>query len=334
MKTMIITAASLSLCSLASAQIVVDGTAEAAYGAAKAVQTVQTQFGDSNLGVIDYANGSECDGGYAVIQDGYLYIVIAGNLESNYNKMEVFVDCKPGGQNRLLGNNVDVDFNGLNRMGESPAGAGNGLTFDQGVEPDFWFGATCGGSPWAMYLNWAELPTAGAGVGGYLGTAGSGAAVVGANGVEAAINNSNAAGVAGGTQAGDGTGVTTGVELKIPLSLIGYTTGQIKICAFVNGSGHDYLSNQVMGGCAPDTGNLAEPRLVNFALLAGDQFFAVGAATNPCPGDIDGNGQVDGSDLGQLLGSWGLPGVTDLNGDGTTDGADLGTLLGAWGPCP
>ena len=33
-----------------------------------------------------------------------------------------------------------------------------------------------------------------------------------------------------------------------------------------------------MGGCAPGTGNLAEPRLVNFALLAGDQFFTVGTA--------------------------------------------------------
>ncbi len=334
MKTMIISAATLSLCSLASAQIVVDGTAEAAYGAAKAVQTVQTQFGDSNLGVIDYANGSECDAGFAVIQDGYLHVVIAGNIESNFNKLELFIDCKSGGQNRLLGNNIDVDFNGLNRMGESPEGAGNGLTFDTGFEADFWFGATCGGSPWAMYLNWAELPTAGAGVGGYLGTAASGAAVNAANGIMAAINNINAAGVAGGTQAGSGEGVTTGVEFKIPLSLIGYTTGQIKICAFVNGNGHDYLSNQVMGGCAPDTGNLAEPRLVNFALLAGDQFFTVGTATNNCVGDIDGNHLVDGSDLGQLLGSWGQSGATDLTGDGTTDGADLGTLLGAWGICP
>jgi hypothetical protein len=52
-----------------------------------------------------------------------------------------------------------------------------------------------------------------------------------------------------------------------------------------------------------------------------------------CAPDFNGDGQVNGADLGVLLGSWGLPG-TDLNGDGTTDGADLGLLLGTWGTCP
>ncbi|MFO0873015.1 MAG: hypothetical protein U0575_03470 [Phycisphaerales bacterium] len=51
-----------------------------------------------------------------------------------------------------------------------------------------------------------------------------------------------------------------------------------------------------------------------------------------CPGDFDGNGVIDGADLGVLLSGWGQPG-TDLTGDGTTNGADLGVLLAAWGPC-
>ncbi|MFO0895401.1 MAG: SUMF1/EgtB/PvdO family nonheme iron enzyme [Phycisphaerales bacterium] len=46
-------------------------------------------------------------------------------------------------------------------------------------------------------------------------------------------------------------------------------------------------------------------------------------------GDLNGSGEVDGADLGMLLGGWGLP-AADLNDDGTTDGADLGILLGAW----
>lgn len=53
-----------------------------------------------------------------------------------------------------------------------------------------------------------------------------------------------------------------------------------------------------------------------------------------CPGspaDINGDGQVDGADLSQLLGGWGQPGVTDINNDGITDGADLSQLLGDWG---
>ena len=49
------------------------------------------------------------------------------------------------------------------------------------------------------------------------------------------------------------------------------------------------------------------------------------------PADLNGDGVVNGADLGQLLGNWGQPGATDLNGDGTTNGADLGFLLGHWG---
>lgn len=48
-------------------------------------------------------------------------------------------------------------------------------------------------------------------------------------------------------------------------------------------------------------------------------------------GDIDGDGMVDGDDLGMLLSSWGTAGVTDIDGDGNTDGNDLGALLAAWG---
>jgi hypothetical protein len=47
--------------------------------------------------------------------------------------------------------------------------------------------------------------------------------------------------------------------------------------------------------------------------------------------DIDGDGVVDGDDLGMLLASWGTDGVADIDGDGNTDGNDLGALLGSWG---
>ncbi len=50
------------------------------------------------------------------------------------------------------------------------------------------------------------------------------------------------------------------------------------------------------------------------------------------PADFNGDGVVDGIDLGTLLGQWGAAGgPADLNGDGTVDGADLGVLLSAWG---
>ncbi|MHC4976918.1 MAG: dockerin type I domain-containing protein, partial [Planctomycetota bacterium] len=52
-----------------------------------------------------------------------------------------------------------------------------------------------------------------------------------------------------------------------------------------------------------------------------------------CAGDFNGDGFVNGADLGLLLANWGLAGAADLNGDGTVNGADLGLLLAAWGAC-
>jgi hypothetical protein len=64
--------------------------------------------------------------------------------------------------------------------------------------------------------------------------------------------------------------------------------------------------------------------------------FSISAVTcvNPCLGDLDGNGVVNGADLGTLLAGWGTGGNSDLDGNGDTNGADLGTLLAAWGLCP
>ena len=53
-----------------------------------------------------------------------------------------------------------------------------------------------------------------------------------------------------------------------------------------------------------------------------------------CAADFNGDGTVNGADLGVLLASWGLPATgTDMNSDGTVDGADLGVLLASWGSC-
>jgi hypothetical protein len=54
----------------------------------------------------------------------------------------------------------------------------------------------------------------------------------------------------------------------------------------------------------------------------------------PCPGDLDGNGVVSGSDLGILFVQWGGPGTADLDGNGIVSGSDLGLLFVDWGECP
>lgn len=52
-----------------------------------------------------------------------------------------------------------------------------------------------------------------------------------------------------------------------------------------------------------------------------------------CAWDLDGNGIVDGADLGELLAQWGTPGTADFDNSGAVDGGDLGELLANWGKC-
>ena len=51
-----------------------------------------------------------------------------------------------------------------------------------------------------------------------------------------------------------------------------------------------------------------------------------------CTPDLNGDGVVNGADLGLLLGNFGGIGIGDIDCDGDVDGADLGLLLSAWGP--
>jgi hypothetical protein len=63
-------------------------------------------------------------------------------------------------------------------------------------------------------------------------------------------------------------------------------------------------------------------------------------AEHPCPGDLDGDNDVDLSDLAQLLGNYGTTSGAqyedgDLDGDGDVDLSDLAELLGLYGTtCP
>ena len=49
------------------------------------------------------------------------------------------------------------------------------------------------------------------------------------------------------------------------------------------------------------------------------------------PADLDGDGDIDGGDLGILLGTWLQHGIGDINCDGITDQKDLGLLAAKWG---
>ncbi|MCH2132207.1 MAG: proprotein convertase P-domain-containing protein [Phycisphaerales bacterium] len=53
-----------------------------------------------------------------------------------------------------------------------------------------------------------------------------------------------------------------------------------------------------------------------------------------CPGDLNGNGQVDVDDMLQVLGDFGQAGGPgDLDGSGEVDVADILIVIGNWGSC-
>lgn len=300
-KTVIGVAAAAIMGGFASAGIpVVDGTMDASYGPLAAIQNNSTGFGNNEVAHVGYAVGSELDGAAMVIANGSLFIQLGGNIESNYNKIEIFIDARDGGQNRILGINPDVSNGALQRMGDD--GAGNGLTFDAGFDADLYLSITCGdngnGNGIYSYVDYAELRTNGDGFGAYAGSGSSYAldgvdyidASVGDFGIGVAINNSNIGGVIGGDGsdcgAPDDVAVATGIEIEIPLYLIdwdfeGLPFTDVKVCAFVNSGDHGYVSNQVLGGLG-GMANLGEPRNVNFEDITGPQYFTLGGVAESC----------------------------------------------------
>ncbi|MFN3167394.1 MAG: PEP-CTERM sorting domain-containing protein [Phycisphaeraceae bacterium] len=254
------------------------------YGAAAAVQTVQTQFGD---------NASELNAAYARIDGGVLYLALTGNLESNFNKLNVFIDSTAGGQNVLT---ADANNGGTNPENDNWANKHNGMTFDAGFEADYVITMRNGGGS-TFDIDFA---TVGGGLGAFEAAGnvfggsltGSNAAALPGAGIGVAFDNSNAAGIVGGTGAADASAaqaVQTGIELAIPLSAIGNPAGPFKVSAMVNGSNHDFLSNQVLGGLPAGTGNLGGDGSGNFTgtlggvdfnQFAGDQHFTVPEPTS------------------------------------------------------
>lgn len=281
----LIVAAALSVAfsSSALAQIVVDGTLDAAYGAPLGVQTVNTGFGD---------NQSELNAAYYRVEGGKLHVFIAGNLESNFNKLIFFFDTKAGGQNVMRTDNPDVNFNNLN----SKYG---GMTFDAGFSPDYWMSFTRGNDGNGvgnLFVDFSELNTNGGGLGGFAGnvaipTSGfpqQGSGTIGGSGgfplFSVGYDDSNTAGVTGDApNAADpvaAAAVTTGMEIAFDLDVLDIQD-EVKLFVGINGQNHDYWSNQFLPGLAAPQGNLGGDGAggfngtvgqINFANITGDQF--------------------------------------------------------------
>jgi hypothetical protein len=162
----------------ASGAIVVDGSRvgdEAYYGAALSVQNTNTHFGNAVNGDARFANGgSEIDQVFATVMNGRLFVLVAGNLESNFNKLEVFIDSVPGGVNQLSGTNLPARVDPYCCGLSPPSGALqrlNGLRFDSGFEADHYLTFSNGvhlfGNPgfstWTLSAYYADLTNGAAG---------------------------------------------------------------------------------------------------------------------------------------------------------------------------
>ncbi len=266
----------LTTLGLATQAQTVDGTRGGAegYGTALAVQTNTTGFGNSTSGNSFTAGGSELDNIHAQVVGSDLFIFIGGNLESNGNKMDLFIDSKStGGQNVVLSGN------------NGPAGPYTGMTFDTGFAPDYALGFNFNGGN--LEVGYSIIGIAGSN---NIGQTNLGATAfnidfdltAGVNNGQVAIDNSNTAGVDGAGIAG-AAAVDKGFEIRIPLSAIN-PDGNIKLMALINNGSRDYLSNQTIAGLPLTTGNLGSNgsgaglgnlTAINFnnaAYAAGNQF--------------------------------------------------------------
>ena len=270
----------LALALPAGAQVTVDGSiAGDAYGAALAVQTVETGFGDDL---------SELDAAYATISGGRLHLALTGNLQNNFNRLEIFIDSVPGGENV---------FSGV--PGNDGTASMTGLTFDPGFAADVHVIARRGvnGSNPTFDLDVARLGTALASQ--HLEVLGGPSVGAGATGtgpanlypILVAYDGSNTGGIAGGTGPANqaaALAVTTGLELGIDLSDLGSPAGEVKVLVFINNADHNFPSNQFLGGLPAPQVNMGGDGAgtftgtVTFDLgnWAGEQFFTVPAPAN------------------------------------------------------
>lgn len=212
----------------------INGSYDPAFGNALAVQTDATGFG---------LDDSELDGAYGLIANGTLYLFFSGNLQNNGNNINIFIGGAGGQSTLKAANPGNLGLNNLSVM--------NGSQFSPGFLASYAFNINNNGNTLTIsqydLLNNTSVDTLGS-----LTTSGN-IVVNGVvdNSVVVGFNNNNTA-----TQATDiGTG-STGMELAIPLSLLGTPGGPIEVLAGINGSAEGYMSNQFLPGLPGGTGNL------------------------------------------------------------------------------
>jgi hypothetical protein len=174
-RCMLVAAFLVAWVSQAVAVPTLDGNASGAdgYGAALSVQNTNTQFGNATNGdPVNGGGGSEIDQVFARVEGGRLYVMVAGNLEWNFNKLDVFVDSKPGGVNTIDGAALPTGVDAFCCGGIGTTSGAlqrlNSLQFDAGFNADYFLTFTNGQETvnpsmpdsrgfWAVSAHYADL---------------------------------------------------------------------------------------------------------------------------------------------------------------------------------
>ena len=270
----------------APAMAQVNGSLTPSYGSAVVTQTNGTGFEDANQGDIDFTNGSELNAAFYRSDATYAYLLFTGNLETNYNKLEVFFSTGATGQQQISST--------VGQMSNL-----NGFRHDNGFNANLWLSVTNGNTAsmgpqvYGQFVDAAQF-SGGTWSGGYQGTntgqnggSLSGGTSLAGGSFLVGTDNSNTLGVgAGAGNLGAGPlSATTGIEIAIPWALLGLAAGsQFNVMAFINGQNHDYASNQFLAPLPRNTGNLGGDGMGGFngsvggldmGQFAGNQFFTV-----------------------------------------------------------
>jgi hypothetical protein len=176
----------LALAATAQALPTMDGSLagdQSFYGAALSTQNTKTGFGDAILGdPVNGGGGSEIDQVYGKVANGRLYVFVSGNLEQNFNKMEVFIDSENNlGVNTINGSALPVGVDPFCCGGFGTTSGAlqrmNGVTFDAGFKPGYYLTFSNGGEGvgppnpdlshptqfWAISAHYADLTQGAAG---------------------------------------------------------------------------------------------------------------------------------------------------------------------------
>ncbi|MGD1088127.1 MAG: alpha-amylase family glycosyl hydrolase [Verrucomicrobiota bacterium] len=246
----------------------INGAYDPAFGSALCVQTDATGFG---------LNQSELDGAYGLITNGNLYLFLSGNLQNNGNNINLFI-AGTGGQSTLnAANPGNLAANNLSVM--------NGSQFSPGFSAIYGFNINNTNKTLTVsQYNLTDNTSVDA-----LGSLTESGNIV-ANGtvdnsVVVGFNNNNSQ-----SQADDVGQGSLGLELAIPLSLIGNPGGPIQVMADINGYQEGYLSNQLLPGLPGGTANLGSGGTYsavngdgfNFSSTAGE-YFTVPASSGESP---------------------------------------------------